>query len=298
LAGTPTLPTATYGSERESVNDEDHLTNERKCLTTRFQNQICIVSSTKICIMKNALFTLFTICTGLLSFCQSPILLSNQNGFEIAYKAQKLEEGKKDKWLVTVTAINKTDKPLYYALATMKQKDGSWAVGPFETVFSSKVEVRNATGFLSSDGVKIKGETSDLFTENKTSILYKYDAGRIYNYENTINVKHGDTPIITVSHFYPLKVANEFNMEASSALIDGDYKTTCGQMMFSLLLQDRNNRAVLIQSINGKQIKWIKTSATLFTKENDTNTTLSYNKEKKVFSYSSSDGVNCEWSRN
>jgi hypothetical protein len=248
--------------------------------------------------MKKTFVTLFAIYTCLVSFSQNAILLSNQDGFEIVYKAQKLEEGKKDKWLVTVTAINKTDKPLYYALATMKQKDGSAAVSPFETSFSSKVEVRNATGLLSSDGVKIKGEASDLFTENKISLLYKYDAGRIYNYESTINIKHGDTPIVTVSHFYPLKTVNEFNIEASSALIDGDYKTTCGQTIFSLSLQEQNNKTVLIQSINGKQIKWIKTSATLFTKENDVNTTLSYNKGKKTFSYSSSDGVSCEWSRN
>lgn len=247
--------------------------------------------------MKKTIITLIAIFTCFLSFSQNEKLLSNQNGFEIAYKAQKLEEGKKDKWLVTVTAINKTDKPLYYALLTMKQNDGSIKANPLGALFSSKVTVQNATGFLSSDGVKIKGEESDLFTENKTSILYKYDAGRIYNYESTINVKHGDTPIVTISHFFPLKAINEFNIETSSVLIDGDYKTTCGQTSFSLSLQDQTGKTVLIQSINGKQIKWIKTSATLFAKENDTNTTLSYNKEKKTFSYSSSDGISCEWSR-
>jgi hypothetical protein len=247
--------------------------------------------------MKRTLVTLCSIFTCLLSFSQNPIVLSDQNGFEIVYKAQKLGEGKKDEWLVTVTAINKTDKPLYYALQTMNQNNGATTVNPLAGLFSSKVTVRNAVGFLSADGVKIKGEESELFTENKTSILYKYDAGRIYNYENTINIKHGDTPIITITHFYPLKNLSEFNIETSSALIDGDYKTSCVQTTFSLSLKDQNNQTVLIQSINGKQIKWIKTSATLFTKENDTNTTLSYNKEKKTFSYSSSDGVTCEWSR-
>lgn len=248
--------------------------------------------------MKKNLLTLCSVFACLLSFSQTPIVLSNQNGFEIAYKAQKLNEGKKDEWLVTVTAINKTEKPLYYALQTMKQNNGSITASPLATLFSSKVTVRNAVGFLAADGVKIKGEESELFTENKTSILYKYDADRIYNYENTINIKHGDTPIITITHYYPLKNLSEFNIETSSALIDGDYKTSCAQTTFSLSLKDQNNQTILIQSINGKQIKWIKTSATLFTKENDSNTTLSYNKEKKTFSYSSSDGINCEWSKN
>jgi len=36
-------------------------------------------------------------------------------------------------------------------------------------------------------------------------MLYKYDPQRIYNYENTINLKHGDTPIVTISHNYNLK---------------------------------------------------------------------------------------------
>jgi hypothetical protein len=231
------------------------------------------------------------------SFGQDEKILSNQNGFEIAYKAQRLSEGNKDKWLITVTAINKTNNQLYYALPTMKQSDGSYGVNPFSSQFSSKVTVRNATGFLASDGVKIKGEVTNVFTENRGSILAQYDPGRIYNYENTINVKHGDTPIVTVSHNYPLKKLSEFNIEISATLIDGDYKTSCGSNTFSISTKEENNKPFLLQSVNGKQIKWLKTSATLFVKENDTNSTLSYNKEKKTFAYSSSDGINCEWTK-
>ncbi|HNF28889.1 MAG TPA: hypothetical protein PLY81_01265, partial [Chitinophagaceae bacterium] len=59
--------------------------------------------------------------------------------------------------------------------------------------------------------------------------------------------------------------------------------------------KEENNKTFILQSVNGKQIKWKQTSPTMFVKENDTNSTLSYNKEKKTFSYSSSDGINCEW---
>ena len=246
---------------------------------------------------KKILMTFFSIYSCFLTFGQNEIILSNQNGFEVTYKAQKLSERKKDKWLVTVTAINKTDNALYYGVQSIKQEDGTFNVNPLVVQFSSKVTVRNATGFLASDGVKIKGETSNLFTENKTYILFQYEAGRIYNYENTINIKHGDTPIVTITHFYPLKKISDFNIETSSALIDGDYKTSCGTMTFSLTLQEQMNKAYLVQTISGKQIKWIKISSTQFIKENDTNTTLSYNKANKTFSYSSSDGIVCEWNK-
>jgi hypothetical protein len=245
--------------------------------------------------------TILTLCFCLLTlfstFGQFEKVLSSQNGFEIAYQAQKISDGNKDKWLITVTAINKTDNPLYYAIPSQKQGDGSFSVSPLAAQFSSKVTVRNATGFLSSDGVKIKGEISSLFTENKTNILAQFDPGRIYNYENTINVKKGDTPIVTVTHLYPLKKLSEFNVEISSALIDGDYKNSCGSNSFSVSMKEEYSKTFLLQSINGKQIKWIKTSPTLFVKENDTNSTLSYNKDKKTFAFSSSDGINCEWTK-
>lgn len=246
---------------------------------------------------KKNFLTILAIFLTLSSFGQTEVLISNQNGFEVSYKTQKLSEGSKDKWLVTVMAINKTEVPLYYGVPTMKQNDGSMTVNAFVNQFSSKVTVRNATGFLASDGVKIKGENSNIFTENKSSLLYQYEPQRIYNYENTINIKHGDTPIVTITHTYPLKKLNDLNIETSAALIDGDYKNSCGSMTFSLTLQEVNGKSFLNQSINGKQIKWIKSTTTQFIKENDSNTTLSYNKSKKTFSFSSSDGISCEWTK-
>jgi hypothetical protein len=247
--------------------------------------------------MKNNLLFSLSLLFPVITFGQTEIILSNQNGFEISYKAQKLSEGKKDKWLITVSAVNKTDAPLLYPVLTMKQTDGSIILNPFAGQFSSKVTVRNATGFLSSDGVKIKGEITNLFTEKKASILFLYEPGRIYNYENTINIKHADIPIVTVTHFYPLKKISDFNVEMSAKFIDGDYETSCGKMTFSVTLQEQSSTTYLIQSISGKQIIWIKATSTQFTKQNDANTTLSYNKLKGTFAYSSSDGITCEWSK-
>lgn len=228
---------------------------------------------------------------------QQEVVISNQNGFQISYKAQKLSDGSKDKWLVTVMAINNTQENIYYSVPTMKNTDGTVTVNPLSTQYSSKVTVRNATGFLSSSDVKIKGENSSLYTENKAGYLLQYEPGRMYNYENTFNLKHGDTPIVTVSHNYQLKKAADFNIETSSKNIDGDYKNSCGNGVFTLTLKEENGKTYLVQTVNGKQIKWVKQSSTQFAKESDTGTTLSYNKTKQTFLYSSSEGMNCEWTK-
>lgn len=247
--------------------------------------------------MKQSLTVVLLFCNYILANAQNEVVISNQNGFTISYKTQKLSEGNKDKWLVTVLAINNTAEKVFYAIPTLKQNDGSYKVNPLVNQASSKVTVRNATGFLASGDVKIKGEQTLLFTENKTGLLFQYDPGRLYNYENTVNVKHGDTPIVTVTHTYQLKNGSDYNIETSSTLIDGDYKTSCGNGFFTITLKDENNKTYLNQTINGKEIKWIKKSSTQFAKETDEGTTLSYNKTKKTFLFSSSDGITCDWTK-
>jgi len=51
---------------------------------------------------KTNFLTFITIFFILTSFGQNEVMISNQNRFEVSYKAQKLSEGSKDKWLVTV----------------------------------------------------------------------------------------------------------------------------------------------------------------------------------------------------
>lgn len=244
--------------------------------------------------MRKILTALLLVAT-LTSVAQERVI-STQDGFEIKYTSKKLSEGSKDKYLITVTAINRNAYPLFYGVATTNN-NGTVTVNALLNQYSEKVTVRNATGFLASDGVKIKGELLDLFTEGKAQQLYKYDADKPYNYENEINVKHGDTPIITVTHTYSLKPLSRFNIEASAAMLDGTYKNGCGNTTFSIAVQTNQAVTVLVQTVNGKQVRWIKNSATSFTKENDPNSTLSYNKEKNSFLYSNADGVSCEWSK-
>ena len=245
--------------------------------------------------MKTLLLLAFVAIANI-SFSQTGKILSNQDGFEVAYTSQKLSDGNKDKYLVTVTAINRNKEPLYYGVRTTKDGTNIY-VSPLSSLFSTKVTVRNATGFLASDGVKIKGEQQDLFTEGRGEQLFKFEVDKIYNYENTINVKKGDTPIITVSHIYQMKPLSKFNIEVSSVLMDGTYKTSCGSVTFGVTLQKQSTRTVLIQSVNGKQIIWVKNTPTSFVKEGDNNSNLTFNKDKSTFMYSTADGVSCEWSK-
>jgi hypothetical protein len=206
-----------------------------------------------------------------------------------------LSEGKKDKWLIAVTAVNKTGNILYYPVQTAKQTDGSFAVSSFADKYSERVIVRNVTGFLANNVVTIKGEASNIYTENKTSFLYQYDANRIYNFESTFNINHGDSPIVTISHIYPLKKLSDYNIELAATFIDGEYKLSCSNVNFSINLQEQTGKTYLLQSINGRQIRWLRTTATQFVKETDNSTILSYNKSTKTFLYSNADGVACEW---
>lgn len=223
--------------------------------------------------------------------------ISNQNKFKITYKTQKLSDGDKDEWLVTATAVNENEDALYYGVQTLKEDNGTYISNALSRQIVSAITVRNAKGFLASDEVKIKGEDTKIFTENMANILFKFEAGQIYNFENTFKVRHGDTPVITISHFYTLKMLKDFKIEMSNEMVEGNYKSTCGQNTFSITLSKENGATYILQSINGKLVKWIKNSSTQFIKENDENTTLSFNKTTNKFSYSSSDGVNCEWTK-
>jgi len=247
---------------------------------------------------KNILIVLFFISTKKAVFSQIEKEIYNQNNFRISYKSQKISDGDKDEWLITATAINENDEALYYSVPTVKQNDGSYIANILARQISSAITVRNTKGFLANNEVKIKGEETKILTEDNSNILFKFSAGQIYNFESTFKVRHGDTPIITLSHFYILKPIKEFKIEISNDMIEGNYKSSCGQNSFSLSLSKENGKIFILQSINGKQVKWNKNSSTQFIKENDETTTLSFNKLTNKFSYSSSDGVNCEWTKN
>lgn len=54
-------------------------------------------------------------------------------------------------------------------------------------------------------------------------------------------------------------------------------------------------KTTILQTSNGKQIKWIETSPNIFVKETDVNTILIFNKQNKRFIYTTTEGITMEW---
>ncbi len=235
------------------------------------------------------------------AFSQTEKVIGTNDGLEISYKYQKIEENeKKDKYMVYVSAVNKNNYPLYYGVKTARGTNGTVTIDALAQNSAAKIVVRNSVGFLASDEVKVTGDQTNLFANNQQTALFMYEAGRNYNYEHSFNVKHGDSLIITLTYNYPMKRIENFDVDVTNAALEGMYRTSCGGATFSLALQTdiASNRTFLIQTVNGRQIKWFKSSNFTFVRDFDSFTTITYDKISGIFYYSNMDGTNCEWIKN
>ena len=94
---------------------------------------------------------------------------------------------------------------------------------------------------------------------------------------------------------YSFSKLADFDLRINREMIDGLWQSTCGSvsMNFAFVERTSTSMAYILQSVNGKQIKWFKQTEITFTRENDNATTLSYQKSNNTFLYSSSDGISC-----
>ena len=234
--------------------------------------------------------------TSLLSFAQENVIIGTKDNVEISYQLTKLEtNAKKDRYLISVTAQNKNNYNLYYPVVFIKNADGSETLSPLIATGFSKIVIRNSTGWF-GDGKQVAGNLTTLKTENN-EVLFNMEKDKIYNFETEFNVKHDDKPIITNSYNSSLRKLEEYNLVINDTFVNGMWVSNCGNNVISLSLLDESGKKIILQSVNGKQIRWIKASNTNFIKENDTNSTLTYSKTDNKFLYSSSDGNNCEWTK-
>jgi hypothetical protein len=239
---------------------------------------------------------MLTIIGNLTIYSQEEIKIGSKENVIITYQLTKLVENpKKDKYLISVSSQNKNDFDLYYPLALMKNANGTESVNLFLATGFAKITIRNSTGWF-GDGKQIEGQQTKIKTENN-ELLVILEKQKIYNFETEFNVKHGDTPIITNSYLNTVRKLSEFNLMLDDSFINGVWNSNCGNNTISLTFIDVENVKILLQSVNGKQIRWIKQSATTFIKESDSNSTLSFSKAENKFYYTSSDGNNCEWNK-
>lgn len=247
--------------------------------------------------MKNKLLiTALFLFTNALTFAQENVIIGTKDNVEISYQLTKLESNaKKDKYLISVTAQNKNNYNLYYPVIFFKNANGSETLSPLIPTGFSKIVIRNSTGWF-GDGKQVSGLETTLKTENN-EVLFNVENNKIYNFETEFNVKHDDKPIITNTYGSTLRKLEEFNIAINDTFINGVWVSNCGNNSLALSLLDENGTKIILQSVNGNQIRWINTSTTNFTKENDNNSTLTYSKTDNKFLYSSSDGNNCEWTK-
>lgn len=128
--------------------------------------------------------------------------------------------------------------------------------------------------------------------------MYAISKGSFVTAEKEFKVKKGANPIITNTFLMPIKSIENFDVAVNEATINGDWVSNCGDIQMTLTItKDEKGETVIQQLVNGKQIIWRKNTVNTFEKVNDTTTVLSYNKQNNNFSYSTTDGVSCLWTK-
>lgn len=248
--------------------------------------------------MKNNLLIVLLMTFSLQIMAQEEVLLSEKDGVRVSYQLYTEEEGKKkDSYLVIVNAVNNSDTHLYYEVPLIEVSPGNMTLPLFpEDKGFTKIEVRNSTG-LFGNGQSIIGKETDLITTGN-AMLFIIEKGEILTDETSFKVKAGNQPLITNSFSKTLGTLDSFDLKIDPQALNGDYLSSCGEIKVNLLAQSSPERGdFLVQTTNGSQFIWIRTSETTFVRENFGEMSLSFNKETNTFSYSTADGINCSWTR-
>ena len=228
---------------------------------------------------------------------QDKLTLNNQDGIYVSYELTKIEGGsKKDTYLAVVKAENKNDYDVFYSVPLTRQANGSTMVSILENKLFAQSSVRNSTSLI-GDNINLSGQETKFIT-NDNKILYSISKGNFITAEKEFKVKTGVKPILTNTFLLPLKSIDNFDIALNETTINGDWTSNCGNIQMTLTIaKNEKNETVIQQLINGKQNIWRKTSANTFEKLNDKTTTLSYNKQNNSFTYSTTDGVSCLWTK-
>ena len=243
--------------------------------------------------MKKITILLFAIISTLPLTAQYKVELANYENVKVSYTLTKLEAtDKKDKYLIQVVMVNNNAQPLYYSIQGSENEDKTIIENPFASSFT-RVKIRNSTG-LFGDGISLNGDGTGLITTTNQFIKV-IQPGKLYNTETTFKVKAGEIPIVTNTVNYTFSKLADFDLRINREMIDGLWQSTCGSVSMSFTFVERTSTsmAYILQSVNGKQIKWLKQTEITFTRENDNSTTLSYQKSNNSFLYSSADGISC-----
>ena len=129
-------------------------------------------------------------------------------------------------------------------------------------------------------------------------VLFVIKQQQTYSQETKFKVKTGVKPLITNTFSNVFKKLTDFNLEITKDVLNGNYSSSCGKFTFNLMAEENAEKGMfLTQTVNGNNFIWIRESDLVFKREDIEGYSIIYNKDKKSFKYSSSDGVKCVWSK-
>lgn len=248
--------------------------------------------------MKTKLFLIITLFSFTKLISQQEKRIAVKDSVEITYQLLlKGHTSKKDKYILIVNAINKSNTDKFYVtpLAKPSSINQSTVSQAGTSPGFTRVKVRNSTGMF-GNGASIKGEFTGLITTNNEAI-YVIRKGNIYTQETSFRVLKGTAPLITNTFTKTFNDLSNYDLRLTPKMINGDYISDCGDIRLNLnASKDETGKDIVIQTINGKQFIWIRTSEDTFVRRNNCNeATLTFNKTTNSFQYSTVDGVYCDW---
>ncbi len=248
--------------------------------------------------LKIKLVILITILLVADTIAQNKNEFISDQGVVITYKLDLLLNGKrKDKYKLTIKTINPMETDLFYAVKLHKNDQRKWipSVVPMERSFA-KIKVKNSLGWF-GDGVPLIGDKTNIRLENDY-ILFKLEKDKEYSYDLFFKVKSNSKPIINNSFLKYLLIKDKFDLEFNSKMIDGKYMSSCDAILIDLHFRNSKKKGdYLVQVVNGKEYVWLRRNIATFTREDDSEYWLTFDKRKMRFSYSSPDGTICKWNK-
>jgi len=245
--------------------------------------------------MKKITLLLFAFISAIVLKAQEEIQLASKDGIKVSYQLILEEQGKKkDKYILIVNAVNTTDNDLFYGVQLTQNDEGKWQFN--ESNGFTIIKVRNATGLFGAGKAIVAEKTDFITTDNK--LLFVIKKGTIYSDETTFKVAKGDKPLITNTFLKILKSFNSFDIKVNSKILNGNYISSCGNIKINISLENSAEKGdYLLQTTNGKQFIWIRTSEYTFVRENNSEYSLTFNKKDNSFTYTTTDGITCIWTK-
>ncbi len=220
------------------------------------------------------------------SLCAQTKTIEENVNFDVRITLSKLEsDSKKDKYLMEVSLVNKRDYDLFYAVekGTAEQNVNA-AMG--------SLKVHNATGLIKSTAVS--GSPTRWETTNNEMLVQLAKNANIKS-QFKFSVPKGNQPVVTYTAVNTPKKLDEFSLRLNAALVNGTWNSSCLTSPITLSYVDTGAVHYILQSINGRYIKWLKQTENTFTRAESFGTTLSFNRSNGQFFYTNTDGIFCVW---